>query len=231
MPDTGHVVHGDLKLGIGKYKMKHYYIYLLTDPRENNKVFYCGKGSGNRWKDHLQNNSGLGKNNPTVNKIKKIQSEGLQPGVIFLYENIEDEKLAYDLETEYIEKNFDNLTNIKKDSRPPSAKGRTPWNKGITYPVELREKLSKAQTGLKRGPYSEEHKLKISESLKGNNHPMFNKPAKNRKPIVEITTNKEFSNQIEAANELGIRQSDIGNCLKGRQKSVKGYIFQYKAEL
>lgn len=211
--------------------MKHYYVYLLTDPRDGDKVFYCGKGSGNRWKDHLQNNSGLGKNNPTVNKIKKIQSEGLQPGVIFLHENIEDEHLAYTLETEYISKNFDSLTNIKINANPPNAKGRAPWNKGIKYSTELREKLSKAQTGLKRGPYSEEHKLKISESLKGSKHPMFNKPAKNRKPIVEITTNKEFSNQTEAASVLGLRQSDIGNCLKGRQKSVKGYVFKYKAEL
>jgi hypothetical protein len=210
--------------------MNLYYVYLLTDPRNENKVFYCGKGSGNRWKDHLQNNSGLGKNNPTVNKIKKIQSEGLQPGVIFLHENIEDEKLAYDLETSYIEENFDNLTNIKKEARPPSAKGRTPWNKGIKYSAELRQKLSKSQTGLKRGPYSKEHRLKISESIKGDKHPMFNKPAKNRKPIIEITKNKEYSNQIEAAAELGIRQGDIGNCLKGRQKSVKGYMFQYKAE-
>jgi hypothetical protein len=67
--------------------------------------------------------------------------------------------------------------------------------------------------------------------LKGEKHPMFNKPAKNRKPIIEITTNNEFGSQLEAAKTLGIRQGDIGNCLKGRQKSVKGYMFKYKVEL
>lgn len=218
------------KILVNKY-MKTFYVYLLTDPRNNNEVFYCGKGSGDRWKSHLGHWSGNGKNNPTENKVKKIQAEGLQPGVIFLYENIEDEALAYDLETDYIRENFDRLTNTKIEAKPPSAKNRTPWNKGKTVPLEVREKIAKKLTGQKRGSYSEEHRRAISESLKGEKHPMFNKPAKNRKDIVEITTNQIFSNQIEAAEKLSIKQSDINNCLKGRQKSVKGFIFKYKEEL
>ena len=50
--------------------MKTYYVYLLTDPRNNHEVFYCGKGHGDRWKSHLGHWSGNGKNNPTENKIK-----------------------------------------------------------------------------------------------------------------------------------------------------------------
>jgi len=211
--------------------MKTYYVYLLTDPRNDNKVFYCGKGSGDRWKSHISHWSGNGKNNPTENKIRKIQEEGLQPGVIFLHENIIDENIAYELETKYIEENFENLTNLKIEAKPPSAKGRTPWNKGIKMPNSFGEAITKRLTGKKKGPYSEEHKRAISESLKGEKHPMYNKPAHNRKDIVEITTNQIFSNQIEAADRLKIRQSDINNCLKGRQKSVKGFKFQYKAEL
>jgi hypothetical protein len=207
--------------------MKTYYVYLLTDPRSNNQVFYCGKGSGNRWKDHLQNNSGLGKNNPTVNKIKKIQSEGLQPGVIFLHENIADEKLAYDLETDYIEENFDNLTNIKKDSRPPSAKGRIGWSRGKNLSDQHKANISKGLLGHKRGNYSIEHCKAISESLKGEKHPMYGKPANNRKTIVETTTNIVYTDQITAASSLGLRQGDIANCLAGRQKSVKGFKFEY----
>jgi len=211
--------------------MKLFYVYLLTDPRNNNEVFYCGKGSGDRWKSHIGHWSGNGKNNPTENKIKRIQSEGLQPGVIFLYANIEDEKLAYKIETQYIKENFDRLTNIKIEATPPNTTGKIPWNKGIKMPKEFGENITKRLLGKKRGSYSEQHKKAISESLKGDKHPMFNKPANNRKPIIEITTNKEYSNQIEAATELGIRQGDIGNCLKKRQKSVKGYKFKYKAEL
>ena len=65
--------------------MKTYYVYLLTDPRNNHEVFYCGKGTGDRWKSHLGHWSGNGKNNPTENKINKIQEEGLQPGVTIEY--------------------------------------------------------------------------------------------------------------------------------------------------
>jgi hypothetical protein len=210
--------------------MKTYYVYLLTDPRNNNEVFYCGKGSGDRWKSHIGHWSGNGKNNPTENKIRKIQSEGLQPGVIFLYENILDEDLAYDLETKYIEENFEKLTNTKIEAKPPSAKGRIPWNKGIKMPKEFGEAITNRLTGKKRGSYSEDHRRAISESLKGEKHPMYNKPSKNRKSIIEITTNQIFSNQLEAADRLKIKQSDLNNCLKGRQKSVKGYMFKYKAE-
>jgi hypothetical protein len=210
--------------------MKTYYVYLLTDPRNDNKVFYCGKGSGDRWKSHIGHWSGNGNNNPTENKIRKIQEEGLQPGVIFLHENIIDENIAYELETKYIEENFENLTNLKIEAKPPSAKGRIPWNKGIKMPRSFGQAITKRLTGKKKGPYSKEHRRAISESLKGEKHPMYNKPAHNRKDIIEITTNQIFSNQIEAADRLKIRQSDINNCLKGRQKSVKGFKFQYRTE-
>lgn len=201
-----------------------YYVYLLTDPRNNNEVFYYGKGKGDRWKSHLGHWSGNGKNNPTENKIKRIQSEGLQPGVIFLHENITDEDLAYDLETAYIEEHFDNLTNLKKEAKPPSAKGRTPWNKGLKY---KNPKTTQTMTGRKRGPYSEEHRRAISESLKGEKHPMYGKSASNQTSIKELITGQIFESQTEAAKQLNVKQGDISNALNGRQKSVKGYKFEY----
>ncbi len=201
-----------------------YYVYLLTDPRNNNEVFYCGKGKGDRWKSHLGHWSGNGKNNPTENKIKRIQNEGLQPGVIFLYKDIEDEDLAYDLETKYIKENFDTLTNLKTEAKPPSAKGRTPWNKGLTY---KNPKTSQTMTGKKRGQYSDEHRRAISESLKGEKHPMYGKTALNTTRIKELTTGQIFESQTEAAKQLNIKQGDISNVLNGRQKSTKGYRFEY----
>lgn len=206
----------------------NYYVYLLTDPRNNDEVFYCGKGKGDRWKSHLGHWSGNGKNNPTSNKIKRIQAEGLQPGVIFLHENIKDENLAYDLETIYIEENFDKLTNLKIDSRPPCAKGRTPWNKDKNLTEEHRNRISKGLTGHTRGCYNTEHRRAISESLKGEKHPMYGKSALNCTPIIETTTGQRFKSQTEAANLLNIRAGDINNILKGRQKSTKGYRFNYE---
>lgn len=207
--------------------MKTYYVYLLTDPRNNNQVFYCGKGSGDRWKSHLGHWSGNGKNNPTENKIRKIQEAGFDPGVIFLHENISNEDEAYRLEEDYIRVNFHSLTNLKIEAKPPSPRGRTPWNKGKKMPKEFGEKISKLLTGKKRGSYSEAHRKAISDSLQKEKHPMWGKPAKSRKAIFEITTGQTFTDQITAANCLGIRQGDIANCLAQRQKSVKGYKFVY----
>lgn len=207
--------------------MKTYYVYLLTDPRNSNEVFYCGKGHGDRWKSHLGHWSSNGKNNPTENKIKKIQAEGLQPGVIFLHENIADENEAYCLEENYIRDNFDKLTNLKIEAKPPSAKGRPSWNKGRQLSDQHKKNISKGLTGNHRGSYSEEHKKAISNSLQGEKHPMWGKPASNRKTILEITTNTIYSDQITASKMLGIRQGDIANCLAGRQKSVKGFQFKY----
>jgi len=208
--------------------MTSYYVYLLTDPRKNNEVFYCGKGHGDRWKSHLGHWSGNGKNNPTENKIKKIQLEGLQPGVIFLHENIDDETIAYKLEEEYIRENFDKLTNLKINAGPPNRIGIEPWNKGKKLSNTHKANIAAGLTGTKRGAYSETHKKAISESLKQEKHPMWGKPANNRKPIIETTTNTEYSDQKSAANLLNIRQGDIANCIAGRQKSVKGYKFIYK---
>lgn len=53
------------------------------------------------------------------------------------------------------------------------------------------------------------------------------KPALNRTQIIETTQNRIFASQLEAASVLNIRQGDIANCLSGRQKSVKGYRFEY----
>jgi hypothetical protein len=201
-----------------------YYVYLLTDPRKNNEVFYCGKGKGDRWKSHLGHWSGNGKNNPTENKVKCIQAEGLQPGVVFLYENIEDENLAYRLEEEYIKEHFDKLTNLKIEANPPCNKGRTPWNKGLKY---KNPKTTQTMTGRKRGEYSVDHRRAISESLKGERHPMYGKSAVNQTKIKELTTGQVFKSQTDAAKQLNIKQGDICNVLKGRQKSTKGYMFKY----
>jgi hypothetical protein len=202
-----------------------YYVYLLTDPRNDDQVFYGGKGSGDRWKSHKGHWSGNGANNPTSNKIKKMQREGYDPGVLFLHENIEDEDLAYTLEEDYIKEHFDKLTNTKIDARPPNRTGCVGWNKGIQLSTAHRKAISVGMTGHKRGAYSEEHRKAISESLSGEKHPMYGKPAWSRTAITETTTGQTFPSQTIAAEQLNIRQGDISNILNGRQKSTKGYRF------
>jgi hypothetical protein len=210
--------------------MKTYYVYLLTDPRNNHEIFYCGKGTGDRWKSHLGHWSGNGKNNPTENKIKKIQAEGLQPGVMFLHENIVDEDEAYCLEENYIRDHFDKLTNLKIEAKPPSPKGKPGNFKGKKHSEESKRKTSLALKGQKRGPAPQAERIRLQAMAfkSGKDHPGYGKPALNRKVIIELTTNTEFTDQISASKLLKIRQGDIANCLAGRQKSAKGYQFVFK---
>jgi hypothetical protein len=203
----------------------NYYVYLLIDPR-NNKIFYCGKGKGDRWKSHLGHWSGNGKNNPTENKIRKMQREGFQPKVKFHRKNLAEDQ-AYSIEEKYIERHFDSLTNLKISAKPPSAKGRVGWSKGKKLSASHRKAISKGLLGHKRGSYNEAHRKAISESLKGKNHPMWGKPNHRRTPIIETTTGRHFACQTDAADILKIKQGDIANCLAGRQKSTKGYQFSY----
>lgn len=53
------------------------------------------------------------------------------------------------------------------------------------------------------------------------------KPANNRTKVICEQTGKIYESQVQAARELGLKQTDISNVLSGRQKSTKGYSFEY----
>jgi DNA-binding CsgD family transcriptional regulator len=88
--------------------MNKYYIYGHVDPRYKNEIFYIGKGVrgracslSNRNKQHL-------------NKLKKILSEGynIDDIVVYLEDNITDEIIAYNKESDYIKNiGLENLLN------------------------------------------------------------------------------------------------------------------------
>ncbi len=212
-----------------------YYVYLLIDPTTN-QPFYCGKGTRDRWKSHFGYWSGNGKNNPCENKIKSLRAKGIEPTVQFLVENIKDEQEAYQIEENYIRENYDRLVNIKIEARPPSAKGRIPWNKNKKMPDSVSKNQSnrlkeeyKNGTRIhwtKTGKFSEDEISKLisngdpGKSNRGN-------PSKSRTPIIELTTGIIFESQTQAANYFKLRQGDIANILKGRGKTIKGYTFAY----
>ena len=75
-----------MKLSANILKEMKYYVYLLSDPT-NNEIFYVGKGKGNRAFSHLKDKS----DNPKVEKIKEIQSKGREPKIEFLVHGVEDE--------------------------------------------------------------------------------------------------------------------------------------------
>jgi len=84
--------------------MKSYYIYIYLDPRKSGrylyenfsflyKPFYVGKGINERWK--VIN----GRTPIFINKFNKIKKSGLEPIIIKLYENLnEEESLKKEIE-------------------------------------------------------------------------------------------------------------------------------------
>ena len=91
-----------------------YYLYLLIDPR-NNKVFYVGKGTGNRAYAHqtIVENHGkdLTGNTEKLNLIVDILNEGLDVIVEKVFES-NDEDLCYKKEEDLIQ--YYDLNNLTK---------------------------------------------------------------------------------------------------------------------
>ena len=155
-----------------------YYVYELVDPR-NGQPFYVGKGKGDRAKSHLT----VGKvtNNPRKDlRINDIRDSGHEPKIHIVLENLTSDD-AYVKEESLIKtygrEGFDNngiLTNIKKDAKPPSQKG-----------------TSKV--------FTEEHRKKLSESLKG-------------KPKTKQPWNKGLTKSSDPRLEkMAKRRSEVGN--------------------
>lgn len=90
-----------------------YYVYVLIDPRDS-KVFYVGKGKGNRVNQHLL--GALNENSEETDKIKRIrdiQNQGLQVGLDIIRHEL-TEKEAFEVESALIDLlGLENLTNIQ----------------------------------------------------------------------------------------------------------------------
>ncbi len=100
-----------------------YYVYLLIDPR-NNKVFYVGKGVGNRINQHLLGALDLKtKESDKINTIRDIRKAGKVVKHIVLRHEL-TEKEAFEVESAVIDLlGKENLTNI--------VKGHNAEDKGI----------------------------------------------------------------------------------------------------
>ncbi len=102
-----------------------YYVYMYKDP-VNNQPFYIGKGSRNRYLDHL--NKPYQSVKRCQDKIKSIKAKGLKPVIEFVKKELTEQD-AYDLEDnlirKYGRKGIDNngiLMNICLGAMPPLHK-------------------------------------------------------------------------------------------------------------
>lgn len=98
----------------------------------------------------------------------------------------------------------------------------------VTGTKRSSEQCKRISNSLMNHTVSDETRKKISVANSGRSQPS-GKDSPCSKSIVSVTTNQVFGSQPEAAAYFGIRQGDINNVLKGRQKTVKGLQFEYQS--
>jgi hypothetical protein len=169
---------------LGRENSIMYYVYQLIDPRDG-QPFYVGKGQGDRAKTHLTN-VGKDRNQYKDNKIAAIRSEGLEPQIEYIAENIIDENLAYNIEAQMIShygrKGYEEngiLTNVCADNRPPNHKGKTYEEiygpEKAKHQREMRSRLQKERGGYGPKQHSRETRELFSKLTTGVGNPMYGK--------------------------------------------------------
>ena len=111
-------------------------------------------------------------------------------------------------------------------------------NYGKNFSEEQKQKMSQAHKGKK---HTEEARKKISQANKGKTlseetRKKISQANNYRKtPVVAIQKDtgrvRMFLSQHECSRVLGADQGHINKCLKGRQKTHKGYAFKYIEQL
>jgi group I intron endonuclease len=139
------------------------------------------------------------------------------------------------------------LANLGKHLTAETKKKLHDFNIGKKIPEEVKSKISKTLTGFKRGTFSEEHRKKLSESLKGRppsekqlkqllnlaeNQKGRNNPNARRVKQFDLKNNyiKTWDCISDACKKLGVNTQNSGNismCCKGTKKTAYGYIWRY----
>lgn len=129
---------------------KRYYVYHIINPITN-RLFYVGKGTGNRCKQHLTDKKEYASNKRLNGYIRNLIENNTPPIIIKIAENLTEE-YAYELEELEIKKygrvGFEDegiLLNILDSGRPPKLKGENhPWW-GRKHTEESKQKISKTK--------------------------------------------------------------------------------------
>lgn len=127
-----------------------YYVYHILNPITN-RLFYIGKGSGNRCKQHLTDKKEYAHNKRLNGYIRNLIKNGIPPIIIKIAEDLTEET-AYELEESEIKKygrvGFEEngiLLNILESGRPPAFSGEHhPWY-GRKHTQETKDKISETK--------------------------------------------------------------------------------------
>lgn len=128
------------------------YVYIYSDP-QTGTPFYVGKGTGRRYKEHLQP-SKLKRTYPLASKLRRMLSEGVQPQISQIFTS--NEGFAFSLEVgliRHLGKRCDGtgpLLNLSDGGE--GATGIPNKHKGVSQPVWLIEKRAAALRGKKKSP-------------------------------------------------------------------------------
>lgn len=104
-----------------------YYVYIYSDP-ETDKIFYVGKGKGNRVFHHLTDSEDTEKSQI----IKRIRDRGQEPRIEILTHGLEDEHTALKVEAAIIDL-------IGKEKLTNRVRG---WQSGVFGRVEVNQLIS-----------------------------------------------------------------------------------------
>lgn len=111
-----------------------YYVYLLIDPRSD-KIFYVGKGSGNRIFDHVNMALETERESDKFTTIRDIQQLGLEVKYYIVRHGL-DEEDAYTVESVLIDiLTFSDFSSIAQISN--IVAGHHQWDKGIKTVDEI----------------------------------------------------------------------------------------------
>jgi hypothetical protein len=138
-----------------------FYVYALTDPRKDNEIFYIGKGHGHRATNHLTVSANR-ECNSKQSAIKAIRADGLEPGIVYLLEDLTEE-LAFLKEKELIAQYG------RKDLGKGPLRNLTDGGEGTSghkHTEETKEKMRKADRSKynRVAPVAEETKKKLRQT-------------------------------------------------------------------
>lgn len=125
-----------------------FYVYHLINP-ETNRVFYVGKGTGNRCKQHLVDKPNYCFNKRLNGYINNLRKNGIKPEIIKIKENLTEEESYLFEESEIIKygrKGIDEngiLMNVLINGRPPTYRGEEHPFYGRKHTEETKQKISK----------------------------------------------------------------------------------------
>ncbi|MBQ6447119.1 MAG: hypothetical protein IJJ10_06605 [Bacillus sp. (in: Bacteria)] len=211
-----------------------YIVYKHTCPNGKVYIGITKQAPNKRWLNGL----GYEHNNYFFKAIKKYGWQNLKHEILFYNLN---EKKAKEKEIElikYFKSNQreygynitdggDGVHGFKHTEETLSKihnlfqKGCTPWNKGKTTPVEVKEKLSKAHKGkpsLRKGCKLSKKEIELHAQAVSKITYQYD---------LEDNLIKVWNSIKEAATTLNLKSGNIASCCSGKRKTAYGFIWKH----